>query len=494
MKPSNHIFDLKIKIKESHASLLSARGRLILGVLLVVFGLLALTLSEMISAEAWWIHGVWCIFGMLITIPALVKAFKAGFEILLHNHFVMFTIAFTLYFLFGAAFLALGPEGVISNLLIYYPATASDALWANAENSIGFGVALITGAISSGSFLARQADKIAVKVYKVPVLTVIIIFIVIGTIAKFYVLDFDLRFSEGVVSGLLRSVSDVLLIAILLASSFRGKYGRLMLVVSIVLTLIGVITGFLLFSKTSILLSVGVLVAGLTLRYKSKKVMLLGLFAMILLFINVIDIVGYSRNNLSSEIAGIFTSRSNVVKDGYLSQETPDSSGGFSSWSRLCYVPSQNAARNFYDTGIGGEDIKLIPWVFIPRFLAPNKPVMTDAGVDFHIKISGNKGSSTGQGVFSSGYYNLGWLGVVFASILCGWILSQTSSIAYVILSRQAHLLLPFAFFGVFIAFRIDGHFLADYLGAFMLIFYSIMILSAILSYSNSSNLRKMKW
>ena len=56
---------------------------------------------------------------------------------------------------------------------------------------------------------------------------------------------------------------------------------------------------------------------------------------------------------------------------------------------------------------------------------------------------------------------------------------------ALAVLERRALALLPLALFGVFIAFRIDGHFLADYLGAFVFFLY-FLLLSALIPISKN--------
>jgi hypothetical protein len=89
--------------------------------------------------------------------------------------------------------------------------------------------------------------------------------------------------------------------------------------------------------------------------------------------------------------------------------------------------------------------------------------------------MSGQVGSSTGQGIFSSGYYSGGWLGVLAVGCLAGWILRQTSAVAEEIIIARAPLLLPLALYGVYIAFRIDGSFLADYVGAFAYLLYPMV-------------------
>jgi hypothetical protein len=141
----------------------------------------------------------------------------------------------------------------------------------------------------------------------------------------------------------------------------------------------------------------------------------------------------------------------------------------------LCYTPTQAASLDFQDQDNGGDGLELMVWVAVPRFLAPNKPQITRMFTELNEKISGSDLSATSPGIFASGYYHGGWFGMVLVSVLCGWILAQTSAIARAIYFQRAVLLVPLAMVGMLIAFRIDGDFVPDYLGAFMFILYPLV-------------------
>jgi len=59
------------------------------------------------------------------------------------------------------------------------------------------------------------------------------------------------------------------------------------------------------------------------------------------------------------------------------------------------------------------------------------------------------------------------------------------------VLERKALVLLPLALLGVFIAFRIDGHFVGDYLGTFVFFLY-FLLLSALLPISKNQAWRRI--
>ena len=110
-------------------------------------------------------------------------------------------------------------------------------------------------------------------------------------------------------------------------------------------------------------------------------------------------------------------------------------------------------------------------------FLYSDKPILTSSGSDLNYKMYGNDASSEGTGIFIDGYYNLGWFGLMIGSIICGWVLSQISAIAQIITQNKSFIFYPINFFGIFIAFRIDGTIISDYFGQFIIIIYAIFIL-----------------
>ena len=123
-----------------------------------------------------------------------------------------------------------------------------------------------------------------------------------------------------------------------------------------------------------------------------------------------------------------------------------------------------------------------LAWVIVPRLVAAAKAEGDEVVVGINAKITGYDSSSTGQGIFASGYYHGGPWGFVVASVLCGWILAQTSAISREIVARRALLLLPFCLLGLYMAFRIDGDFVADYAGTFVFILYPILAIAFLVS------------
>lgn len=445
-----------------------------LGVAFFVLGMAAIPLSWWIRGDDWWVHGLWCAVGIAFVLPTLTRVLRDGFRIVLTDHLVMFVGAFALYFLFGALLLVVGPEAEIQHALAYYPIDARDAMRVDAVNGVGFGLALMAASLSNGRWLARQADRMSAVTSKVTVEVAVPLFLILGAAASLNVLAVDLGLREGIVSGAWRAAGKFSLVAIFLGCAHKGRGEKSMRLFAVVVALVEAAGGLLLFSKTATLLPLAAIVAGYSTRYRRRFVIPVGVAVLVIIFVSIGGLVGFSRSSLGVEVGGP-VARWQALSEGLARLRGGGGLTGYAPWARLSYTPPQAAALDFYDAGIGGDEIRLIPWLFVPRALAVNKPIITQSSADFHTKITGREGSSTGQGIFASGYYNAGWLGVLFASVLCGWILAQTSAIARAILNRRAILLLPLALLGVYMAFRIDGHFLADYLGLFVFVLYPLL-------------------
>jgi hypothetical protein len=149
------------------------------------------------------------------------------------------------------------------------------------------------------------------------------------------------------------------------------------------------------------------------------------------------------------------------------------------------------AAVDLYDSNDGGEDVKLLAWAFVPRAIVPTKPIMTRSGTDFNAKVTGSDSSSTGMGLFVSGYYNLGWIGLILASALAGWILAAFAAVSRAIVAANSIIMLPIALLGSFMAFRIDGHFVSDYVGTFGMVMVPFLIMLFAMRVSGSGDFGK---
>jgi hypothetical protein len=431
-------------------------------------GLAAALASESADGNDWWLHGAWCLGGMLIASVTLWRAMRRDFSVLITDHLVMFTAAFSVYFLFGASFMTFGEEDEVLGAMRFYDMDAISALRVNAINAIGFGIALMVAAISPRDWFFQTTVRAARHSARIPGQVALGLLLALGASAYGYTLLYDFGFREGVIPGIIRTTANLTLVGIFLAVSYPGRHKLLFRSFAVVLAVSQALIGVLLFNKTQIVMPLAAFVVGLALFYRPKVVMPLGITLIVAVYIGSSGMVAHGRITLDTRSPAPFSERLDVAIRGLQASREDNPLARASSWGRLSYITSQGAAMELYDRGMRGNDFNLLPWLFVPRLLAPDKPEITQTPRELYHVITGGEGTSIGVGVFSSGYYSGGWLGVIAASCLAGWILAQTSAIAAAVIAARGTLLLPFALLGVFTAFRIDGAFLADYAGSFV--------------------------
>jgi hypothetical protein len=382
-------------------------------------GAAALLYAPRAANDAWWIHGVWCAAGLAVAIPMLLQAFKRGFSVVVTDHRFMFLAVFCMYFLFGAAILSLGSEQEVAGLIGLYPIWAGDALRVDGINALGFGIALLTSSLASGRWMGTQSSRVARQVGRMSPTLVVGAFLFVGTAITLYRLPADLGLRPDDVSGTVRALGQLSLVAIVLAASSRGRHERALRWCGVLLTLLLIPLGALRLMKAEILIPMVALTAGLALRFGSRRVLPVGVSVIVLSYLMLGDVVNYARFSTAMGPGGSPVSeRWASLKEGWVNAQHLPQNQQYGHWARLCYVPTQAASLDFQDQGNGGDGMRLLLWTFVPRFIAPNKPQMTEMFSELNEKITGSDQSSTAPGIFASGYYHGGWWGFLLASVL----------------------------------------------------------------------------
>jgi hypothetical protein len=461
-----------------------------------ILGILSLVTSFFVSNENWNFHSLYCLLALFFSIQQFIKILKFDFELFLFDFRIVFTASFTLYFIIGATVLTLGSEEDINGLMSRFNIDPSTALRIDAMNFIGYSTALFTYTITKPRVLPQIIYFLSKKSKKDNTLNIILLLTFLGLISKIMVIanDFAIFNDAIVISGIVRQLSQFLLAVILLSAIYKGKNQNLILFLSIFLTLFVSFFGVLGFNKTEIIFPI--IAFGLGTAIKKESILIL--IVSILIGFGLLQVIGgvvnFARTNQVDRMT--LKERVEVINLGIDALNTfiltkDDNSAKYSALVRISYINAQSAAVYFYDINDGSNDYLSIPYTLIPRFLFRNKPILTRSGTDLNYKMYGNDASAEGTGIFIDGYYNLGWFGLFFGSIICGWILSQMSSIAKIIAFNKSFLFYPIILFGIFIAFRIDGTIISDYFGQFIIIIYAIFILSflKLLFYDRKINL-----
>jgi len=153
---------------------------------------------------------------------------------------------------------------------------------------------------------------------------------------------------------------------------------------------------------------------------------------------------------------------------------------------RLSYVGTQAAVMAVYDSGIRGRDFQLIPWLVVPRLVAPSKPSITRGGQEYYEHLTGRTGSSDCPGLFVDGYFQAGWLGLGLSSLVTGLVLGLFAALAQMVMQRELWLLFPLVLMGHFVGVRFDGHFVPDVLGSAVYLLVGVSIVLALSAFGRS--------
>lgn len=457
------------------------------GLVQLAFGLLAFFISDQIGIDAWWVLGGFLVLCGAALLPTTYCALQGSASAILADHLLVLAIAFLVYFVLGAMLLPFGPSYELDYALSYYSTDASAALRVAAINSIGLGLALVASTVAPKRLFLRLAKSAVCLGKGIPFEWVIAGFLSLGAYSFIYVLNFDANPEPGaVIAGMWRSLSNLLLVAVVLAAAHQGRGSRFLRSAAIIMVVVQAVTGLLMLNKGQALMPIVALCVGYAWRLGVRKVALPGLVVLVFAFLVIGSPVTTGRNLFGSSAYVDWGARVAVLWTEIFEPKTNSIENEYYPWSRLCYTPPQAAALDFYDSGHGGDDYEKAGWIFLPRFLFPDKPVMTAAGPDIHYRITGYLNSATGLGIFVDGYYNLGIIGVIINALGAGLMLAYTSALAGVVIERRALLWMPLALLGSHMAFRIDGFFLGDYLGPFSMLLYVLIGASLLTSLTTS--------
>lgn len=244
------------------------------------------------------------------------------------------------------------------------------------------------------------------------------------------------------------------------------KYSRRHLSLAVIFVTSEMIIGFLLFSKSEVVLPLLMFLLAHLFNCFTKR-RLFALAAIIMsVFIFVEPTTGYGRQELGSRYgelraAGLLE-RVSILRAYFSTDERFSNPENFQgSLVRFAYIHSAAPAVAQYDIGLPGNSFEHILYILIPRALWPGKPVF-DMGANYTRLISGTDTSSTWMGYFAEAYWNFGWTGIPSIMIPLGFVFVMTSRYALALIDTGAWMHLPVAFLGIWMGMRTDGTIVTD--------------------------------
>ena len=445
----------------------------------LALGLAALGASAFTGRESWNVLGLFAMTGLVIIFARIWKLFRRGQEEIIANVFLTFTLAFAIFFLFSPLLHVIGPKDQADLARSWFPVNADQAVYLIGANLIGFGLALCLGETVQW----RRFSALLVRQFKglpegQPHRTALLL-LGVGLVFKGYVLYNDLVLDK-VISGLFRIGSMMAPAGIFLYLYKVGPKLSLTLLIALLTMLLFAFTGLIEFSKTEMLMPLLAVMGGLLAqRVTLIRLIICGVIVgAILVVLQPLNLA--ARNESLRLETPTYKERLDIFK-AVVSGDlvVPETMG---TWARLDYTSPQQAAVYLYRNGEGGKDTRKIFWAFLPRFLFPKKPLITGAATEFTYKIRGFDTSATAVGVFINGFYNFGWLGLIFVSLTVGLILSWFQAVLIAARVSGSIILLCVGLFGHMTALFISGSYLANFLSPFVTMLYLIMGLTFALS------------
>jgi hypothetical protein len=445
----------------------------------IILGLICIVASYALDIDDWWGLGFFAIAGLVLAGYRLQQMSRNEPSEILNNVFFTFMLLFSVFFIFGPLLQVFGNPEEIEYSRHFFSVTADSALVVLAANLIGFGISLVIGGISSFGLFVRFTIKIFNGLPTLDMRRISMGLVLVGLVFKIYVFYNDLFVNETI-SGMFRSAQLLLPAGIFLYFKQFGFDLKLRTVFFLCAMLLYSVGGLLEFNKTEIFIPLiaiigGLLVRNITLTKLVASIVGIGILLAILQPINI-----DGRNEALARYKPSLEERFSIFQAAYRGELRNYDLVNIGVWSRLDYTSPDAAAMWLYENGIGGENYRLIPWVFVPRFLYPEKPEISGAGAKLTEKVLGFSTSSTGLGIFISGYYDLGWFGLIGASILAGFILAWYRAVIIAAQISKSTTLLIMGLFGHWTAVMISGDYLSTYLGPMVTSVYAFYVVAFI--------------
>lgn len=283
---------------------------------------------------------------------------------------------------------------------------------------------------------------------------VAVAFVVVGGALK-YLLFNPAHWGEidlvipGMVSGL-DSLTDV---GFAIVAFLAARRNKLMWAFFLVAWPIHLFLCIISFAKIQIITSmllplIGAYAGGMRLRSFAVGVALVGLA-----YISAEPWVSYGRYVVYQQTGSIseagYGDRIEIFEDYIFSGGLRGRSGAQSEeqgwWTRLSYAGGEAYAMALHDQGIVNHSLDDLWIYFIPRFVWPDKPILHGPSLDFYRQVSGDPTGQSylGLAIYGDLYWQFGWLGILFACPLIGWLFADMAARSTRAIEGREFIMLP---------------------------------------------------
>jgi hypothetical protein len=282
-----------------------------------------------------------------------------------------------------------------------------------------------------------------------------------------------------VMPGFLHFTDGVGALAVFLGAILAARRGGLFWLLPVVPLAVEIIEGFLALRKSKILIPIVFAFLGIYLGGRSVRLLVAGILSCVVLFVVIYPVITGGRRVAWSG-TGVSSTEYFVERLSGREVAPDDAIDVWVAWSRWNYTPVQYALMREYDANRPGNTFSELPWLFIPRFLAPSKPIL-DYGARVTEIVFGHRRSSSGPTIFGEAYWNGGWPLVVFSAFIAGVILHVMSLTGLWLFKQRSLLAWPVGFMGVFAGQVLQNFFTGALIGTAVTFFWLVLLVSILL-------------
>jgi len=390
--------------------------------------------------------------------------------------FCFFLVSFA-YFGFGPLIYLFGKEESIAYCNSFYEVREGYYLLTQLLNLVSIATICVSYLVS-GTLLNTHRGK-ARKTTESEENWFLFATLAIGLLVKYiFSLPYELGLTEKVLPGAVIMLGGCTIIALFLLAFKAGRDGGYWWLYTFLFAGSEITISLLTFSKLDLLQTLATTFAGFLVARPARKHLVIALVLLTLVYFSSIDLVTHCRRELRRHTAPTLESRLQVATE-YISNTTSDidrSPKIQTWWVRLSYTNAQAFAMQSYNDGMNGNTYSLIAYAWIPRFLWPEKPLIT-VGAHFNYLVTGNDRSQSSPGIFAEGYWNGGWSYVVLTCLFVGFLFRAFELVCWQTFVYRDFRYLPCAFISIKMALRPDDWFASTYVGAlgFAVVYFLIL-------------------
>lgn len=374
-----------------------------------------------------------------------------------------FLATWAIYYGLGPlAYVYATPE-TVAHMDAVYPVDATALLRTNVLNLVGL-VAVLVGAWAAAKIRLGRA-RLDTRVVSHDPWRVALIFLTIGVPIKYlFELPFQLGLTDFVLPGMvifLGSFSSLAIIPLSVAAAQGRRAARALLPTLVVSELaVGLVMLYKLYIIMPILLA---FLGRFAVRPDVRRLLLGGLFIAFAYVAVLSPFVNFARmmiGRTSAQNVGETVAAIDAYRAGGREILADISPGVQMWWSRVSYPSAQAFAMDQFDQGRPGWTFGMALYIFLPRLIAPDKPIMMP-GRDFTYLMVGTDTSSSGPGtMIGEAYWNGGWPAAIATGLFLGVLYVGLGRVSMRAIRARRWLLMPLIFMTIYVGLRPDEWFI----------------------------------